>query len=1173
MELKQGNDITLRPENQTGIKLTRRFTTQGQDPFDQIEWETRDVEIVTPTTREVVYHASGLEFPKSWSQNATGVVSEKYFRVIKVTNGVTRHVRETSVRQMINRVVDTITSWGVTLGYFHHASGYVDTFRSELKHILVNQMAAFNSPVWFNVGTRGGMGTEQCSACFINSIEDNMESILQLSVTEGVLYKGGSGSGVNYSPLRSSREQLSGGGFASGPVPFIAKDDQNAGAIKSGGTTRRAAKMAILDIDHGDVLEFIRSKVNAERASHALIDAGFESDFRARWGAYAMVPFQNANHSIRVTDDFMRAVVNDKPWDLIARDGHTVIETLPAQQLWNEACVAAHECGDPGLQFDTTINKMHTTPKDGRIDASNPCCFVGDTLVETSEGRIRIDELQRMSEAGDEMPYAFAWDTYENLPVLRRIKKAWKAGSTKELMHVATDKGASLWCTPEHRFLLRNGKWVEAQNLQSGTRLRKIGRWSNAQRAGRYSLNHRATSACPSGTSIQARWMWEQAHGPIPPAMHVHHLNENPTDDRLSNLELRDSSEHQREHAQGASNPRFMEIRPEVLVEVYEDIELIPRQTHKNQPPVTPARWNAYIRRAGLVGQIPMAQSPSLGGRIQGMTWPQFEDFIEDHRDDVNDYVVLSVRSVSEVEQDVYDLEVDGVHNFSVADADCDHGIIVHNSEYMFLADTACNLASINLMKYRRSGGQMNYIDFEHTVDTMITAMEILVDGASYPTEKIAKNSEKYRTLGLGYTNLGAYLMSDGIAYDSDQGRKEAANIASLMTARAYGRSAEIAAHMGPFAAYDEVAMQGVMHQHRDAATTHRDEWDRTIALGEKHGYRNAQATVLAPTGTISFLMDCDTTGVEPVLSLKQIKKLVGGGTIEICNQRVGDALRSLGYNDVEVGVIEAYVLVNGTVVDSGLQDQHYGVFDSSFPEPREGRFLRPEAHVLMMGAIQPFISGAISKTCNVPNSATVEDVANLYELAWTQGLKSIALYRDGSKGSQPVTTQQVVETPQPVRRPMPTDADAKRHKFKIGSHSGYIHPGMYEDGSLGEVFIKMAKVGSTVQGLMDTIGVLTSLALQHGVPLELLVDKFSHASFEPSGWSKNPDVGFARSPIDYLFRYLGSKFLEKPELEATPETAVPKPDGQTCGRCGNLTQRAGSCATCRSCGWTEGCG
>ena len=860
--------------------------------FNQVEWEQRSAEIKNPETNETVFRADDLEFPTTWSHNCTALVAEKYFRYVEYefTNGVTeiRKKRETSVRQMISRVADTISPWGLELGYFAEDVEAVKVFRDELAAILLHQRAAFNSPVWFNVGTKRGIHrTEQISACFLLSVEDNMESILELAQIEGMIYKGGSGSGVNYSNLRSSREKLSGGGTSSGAVSFVKKDDSSAGAIKSGGGTRRAAKIAILNVDHGDIREFISCKVDAEKAAHALIDAGFDGDFRARHGAYSMVPFQNANHSVRVTDAFMEAVENDEGWALMARDGTTELEKVPARTLWKEICESAHFCGDPGLMFHDTANKWHTCPAHGCIRGCNPC------------------------------------------------------------------------------------------------------------------------------------------------------------------------------------------------------------------------------------------------------------------------------------------------------------------AEIQFLDDISCNLASINLTKFQHENGSLDLKTFNQCVDVLITAQEILVDGGSYPTKKIEENSSKFRPLGLGYTNLGAFFMNQGIPYDSDEARGTASHITSLMTARAYLQSSKLAEVKGPFEGYEanRKDMLGVIGMHQQQARLRApfrevsDAWQECVDHGRKHGFRNAQVTAAAPCGTISFLMDADTTGVEPELSLVKTKKLVGGGSIQVVNQRVEQALFSLGYNEFDIQNIADYVLEKGSVAGSELRKEHYPVFDSSFPEPVSGRFLRPEAHILMVAAVQPFLSGAVSKTCNIPQDSTSEDISRLYQLAWKQGLKSVALYRDGCKRTQPLQSsfteaesEKTVEQ-RGVRHKLPQDCESVRHKFAIGPHEGYIHVGKYPDGTIGEIFIKMAKEGSTVSGLMDSWGIMTSLALQYGMPVEKVIERFQHTCFEPSGWTDVAGVGHATSILDYVARWLEHKFI-KPAITVTKETTVtttihvPTLDsGMTCPDCGHTTQRAGSCSTCPTCGWTSGCG
>lgn len=884
-----------------GLKFWGKFAGCGSG-FAAVVWEKRDVEIKNPSTGEVVFSGKDLEFPSTWSLTACTLVAEKYFRMVKQPDGSKK--KETSVKEMINRVADTISQWGINGGYFgetpltHEQLDQVDIFRQELKYILVNQMAAFNSPVWFNIGTNlGEPGTEQSSACFILSVEDTMESILEVAKTEGMLYKGGSGSGINYSKLRSSRETLSVGGTSSGPVPFILKDDFNAGSVKSGGSHRRSAKLACLNADHGDILEFIQCKAKGEEVAHTLIDSGkFSSDFRDRWGAYAVAPFQNANHSVRVNDEFMEAVENNTEWMLKARDG-TPLQLFQASKLWEEIAKAAWFCGDPGLQFDTTINAWHTTPKSGLINASNPC------------------------------------------------------------------------------------------------------------------------------------------------------------------------------------------------------------------------------------------------------------------------------------------------------------------SEYMQLDNSSCNLSSINVLKFLGNDG-FDVMSYRHTIDIMTTAMEILVGFSKYPSPKIDEVTKRHRSLGIGLANLGALFMAKGLPYASQSAQALAGQLAAILTGRAYAQSSRMAAVVGPFAKFEEnrLAMMAVMRSHQAAlngalvsalgdevlwdAACH--DWEIAIDCGHQFGYRNAQASVMAPTGTISFLMDCDTTGVEPDLSLKKIKKLVGGGTLSIVNHGIERALEELGYSPTAVESIVAYVDRHGSVVGApGIAQKDLAVFDTSFPDPVGGRYIPWEGHIAMMAAIQPFVSGAISKTVNVPSTATVADVAHIYMTAWKKGLKAIAVYRDGCKRTQPLSTA-AEDKPLPAlntvsqgRRKLPSDCQAHRHHFKIGQQSGYLHIGTYPDGSPGEVFINIAKQGSTVSGLMDAIGVLTSVALQYGVPLDVLVEKFSHTQFEPSGVTSNEEIRVAQSPLDYIFRFLGQKYTEQDLTEEDMETTLEmtKPSismsatGTVCMNCGNTVQRAGSCMVCTVCGTTTGCG
>jgi ribonucleoside-diphosphate reductase alpha chain len=938
-----------------GLSIRRHFTVEGVHPFDAIEWELRDARIGHGD--KVSFEQRDVEFPKTWSQNATNIVAQKYFR-----GQLHSPARERSVKQMISRVAGTIAGWGAERGYF--ASGEdADTFEAELSHILLHQLAAFNSPVWFNVGFEE---SPQCSACFILSVDDEIESILAWNTKEGKIFRGGSGSGINLSKIRGSMEPLSKGGTASGPVSFMRGADAWAGTIKSGGKTRRAAKMVVLDIDHPDVRDFIWCKAKEEDKAAALRDAGFDMSIDGE-GFYS-IQYQNANNSVRVTEQFMRAVENDDDWHLTARvTGQPVGDPIPARQLMKEIAEAAWRCADPGLQYDTTINQWHTCPNSGRINASNPC------------------------------------------------------------------------------------------------------------------------------------------------------------------------------------------------------------------------------------------------------------------------------------------------------------------SEYMHVDDSACNLASLNLMKYRRADGTFDVESFEQVVDIIQLAQEIIVSPSSYPTEEIGRNARAFRQLGLGYANLGAYLMADGVPYDSDAGRGTAAAITALMTGRAYLGSARIAATIGPYERYGEnrEAHNGVMRMHRDASYAIPDStcvdtqlldaaratWEEAVRAGEVHGYRNAQATVLAPTGTISFLMDCDTTGVEPDFSLVKYKELVGGGQMTIVNRTVPLALQTLGYDAEQIEQIVTYIDEHDTIVGApGLAAEHLAVFDVAVGE----RAISHMGHLKMMGAIQPFLSGAISKTVNMPQSATVEDIADAYIQAWKLGVKALAIYRDGSKTAQALRTdaqqgateaaagltqdeldQAVVEAlaqAPPKRRRMPRERQSITHKFSIGGHEGYITAGMYEDGTIGEIFLTdIGKEGSTLRGMMNSFATAISIALQYGVPLETLVRKFSYMRFEPEGMTSNPEIPFAKSMPDYIMRWLASRFLDVDLQEelgiltkevrarkaaqdaasshlgdtagpaeganggssgapragtgtisgaSSPATTALTDEppvlpavrrgldlGPACQQCGGMMQRTGSCYTCASCGFNTGCG
>ncbi len=973
-----------------GLSFNRFFTKPGISPYDEIEWERRTA-LITDAKGNAIFEQKDVEVPKDWSVTATNIVASKY---LHGTLGTPE--RESGVRALVTRVAETIRDWGMSQGYFKTQEDGA-TFHDELSHILLRQYAAFNSPVWFNVGCDRiepnsdaqnwhwnpasarvefgvtGYSTPQCSACFINSVKDSLDSILTLAKTEGMLFKWGSGTGTNLSSLRSSTEGLSGGGTASGPLSFMKGFDAFAGVIKSGGKTRRAAKMVILNIDHPDIVDFIECKSKEEAKAHALISSGYDGSSPDS-DAYSSIFFQNANNSVRVTDDFMYSVLRDNGFTTRAvRDGRPM-QNFKAKDLLYKVSDATWRCGDPGMQYDTTINRWHTSKNTARINASNPC------------------------------------------------------------------------------------------------------------------------------------------------------------------------------------------------------------------------------------------------------------------------------------------------------------------SEYMFLDDSACNLASLNLLKFAPNG-TFDVEAYRHSVDVLITAQEILVDNAGYPTETIAKNSHDYRPLGLGYANLGALLMAAGLPYDSDAGRDYAACVTAIMCGEAYLQSSRIAEQCPALVPATEPTQKGlaetnlganvmpggacpgwyinrepfldVIRMHRASVNninktnvptplyeSSKACWDEALAHGEKHGYRNSQVTVLAPTGTIGFMMDCDTTGIEPDLALVKYKKLVGGGMIKIVNNTVPTALFKLGYDHDETDKIVSYIDATGTIEGApDIKDEHLAVFDCSFKPAKGTRSIHYMGHLKMMAAAQPFISGAISKTVNLPENASVEDIMESYLQAWKLGLKAVAVYRDGCKKSQPLsasgtttalskkgdaaaTAAHVEEEnlnapPRAVRHKLQEERASITHKFKVGDHEGYITVGLYPDGSPGELFITMAKEGSTVSGLMDSFALAVSIALQHGVPLKLFCEKFAHTRFEPSGWTGNPDIGFAKSIMDYIFRWLQLRFLTGQQgmlfenlrlrtpgavshtessgeangsvvADQRSEVRPPTPgsvhaadalaglidlgDAPTCSFCGSIMTRNGSCYRCGSCGSTSGC-
>ncbi len=1278
---------TLPAEKRLGLTFRRHFTKAGRHPYDELSWELRSA-VINDERGQPVFEQHGIEVPATWSQTATNIVASKYFR-----GQLGSREREASVKGLISRVVDTIRSWGDAQGYFATPED-LESFTDELTHLLVQQKAAFNSPVWFNVGIEKH---PQASACFINAVDDTMESILGLAKTEGMLFKFGSGTGSNLSGIRSSREPLAGGGTASGPVSFMRGYDAFAGVIKSGGKTRRAAKMVILNVDHPDVSEFINSKAEEERKAWALIDAGYDGSFNVKGGAYDSVFFQNANHSVRVTDEFMRAVVEDREWQTKYVLTGEPSETFKARELMKMMAEAAWQCGDPGMQFDTTINDWHTCANTGRINASNPC-VTGDTLVATAEGWRRIDSMVGKTArivGLDGQPH-----------VVTRIVPT----GTKPVFRLRTRAGYEVRITADHKVWTFERGDVAVRDLQIGEQLQLqgpgFGRRALGERlalavgvalgdgcltrsyaSGRRQESVILTMAVAEAGVLQAiagavneEKRLRRAVGieGNPGPVHVSAkgsgsrltFSSQPVVDLFKDLAILD---------QGSAGKRFTEAvfdldRPSlaaVLRGLFTADGTVANYRDKSQYVSLDSTSLEMLRQVQVLllgfgiksklyterrgGQTEARLPDGKGGtKVYGVqethslrisrtsrfifqreigfdsASPKAEALramnaeFGAYRDELTD----EIESIEPFgEEPVYDLTEEATHHFVA------NGLLVHNcSEYMFLDDTACNLASLNLMKFVGADGEFDPDGFRAACRTLITAQEILVDNASYPTPAIDRNSHDYRPLGLGYANLGVLLMDRGLPYDSDAGRAYAAAVTALMHGEAYAQSARVAAAMGPFAGYPRNAepMIRVIDKHRqhahmiDEAAVPKellrsalDVWDEAYTLGAQHGYRNSQVTVLAPTGTIGFMMDCDTTGIEPDIALVKYKKLVGGGVMKIVNQSVPGVLKKLGYAPSQVEDILKYIdekeMIEGA---PHVKEEHLPVFDCAFPPASGKRSIHYMGHIKMMAAVQPFLSGAISKTVNMPQGATPEEIANAYIESWRLGLKAVAVYRDGCKRSQPLSTSKdekagtaiqatLEQAPRPARHKLPDERHAITHKFSIAGHEGYITVGMYEDGKPGEIFLVMAKEGSTISGLMDAFATSISIALQYGVPLEALVEKFSHVRFEPSGFTKNPQIPFAKSITDYIFRYLASKFLSAEHQEAAgvqpsqdslkPMTGLPpasatvssgtgssasspgasfraQADAPPCHYCGSIMTRNGSCYRCANCGSTSGC-
>jgi ribonucleoside-diphosphate reductase alpha chain len=1326
-----GQSETHGTDHGRGLRFERHFTPPGSHAYDLVEWERRTAAIINEKG-VLIFEQRDVEVPRTWSQLATNVVAQKYFR-----GHVGKPDREHSVRQLVDRVVDTVGRWGREGGYFATEEDAAN-WEEELRWLLVTQHASFNSPVWFNIGVPGR--SQQASACFINSVQDTMESILELAKTEGMLFKFGSGTGTNLSVLRSSKEHLAGGGTASGPVSFMRGYDSFAGSIKSGGTTRRAAKMVILNADHPDVLEFINCKADEEKKAWALIEAGYDVGFNVPGGAYDSVQFQNANHSVRVSDEFMHAVERDEEWTVKAVTDGRPLQTHRARDIWQAMADAAWICGDPGVQFDTTIQSWNCVPNTGRINATNPC-FTGDALVHTNKGLIAFKELFERANRG-ELFKVYTHDlTNPDAPrdeVALTSPEAFMITGYHEVVRLSFSNGMEVRCTPNHRFFTRDRGYVRADQLTEHDRVVTLNHRATAVDA-RYELpvpcdaaEYRAKGDHTSlAVDLPERWTPEFAHylgwligdGFVSDRLEVAGTVYGTVEDQEvvlpghRELVAQMHGGFESRISKQGNGTQQLRIGRKAFARFFSALgvstgraasKVVPWSIEQAPPDIVASflqglfdadgcvrdgggkgryiglgsRSQAlvqgvqrllsafgissriyanerlepsfhYVRRDGE--EVAYASDgPAYDLRITGRSVRRFADEIgfslhskaerlarvlmnDQYRTDTT--VRLVQRTPDGVEL-TYNLTEPRNHSYVV------NGLVVANcSEFVFVDDTACNLLSLNLLKYQGSDGRFDVERFQRAVDVCFTAQEILVSNASYPTPAIAHNSERLRPLGLGYANLGALLMSMGLAYDSEEGRRYASAITAIMTGRAYSQSARMAEVKGPFEDFvaNREPMLAVMGRHRTAAygvqpggTTDdvvraaRGAWDEAVALGERLGYRNAQSSVLAPTGTIGLMMDCDTTGIEPELALVKYKKLVGGGLLKMVNGTVPQSLRKLGYDDEQVREIVQYIDEHDTIEGAPhLQDQHLDVFDCAFKPVSGVRSIAAMGHVRMMAAVQPFISGSQSKTVNLPTEATVEDIANAYMESWRLGLKCIAIYRDGCKRSQPLSTSRsdgkdtkavaTVEAPpeaRPVRRRLADERRSLTHKFDIQGHEGYVTVGLYDDGTPGEIFLTMAKEGSTISGLMDAFALQTSMALQYGVPLRMMVNKFSHVRFEPSGFTKNREIPIAKSLIDYIFRWLASRFLDPEDQDAvgilrrdanpaaiqppspTPPAAgdpravngttngttamkadsaqkltfVINADSPACADCGSITVRSGACYKCMNCGSTTGC-
>lgn len=1235
------------------LNFERMFTTAGKDPLDSIEWVVKDA-VIRGSGGKEKFRQNGVEVPSTWEDNTIAIVAEKYFRVIG-------GIKENSARQMFSRVASWMAVSGVDQGVFD--SDVAEIFYDELLYLLVNGMYAFNSPVWFNVGVQEN---PQCSACFIQSVDDTMESIVSLQRNEVMLFKGGSGTGSNLSNLRSSWEPLSRGGYASGPVSFMRGYDSWAGVTKSGGGTRRAAKLSCLNMDHPDILEqmngmagFITCKSDAEQQAHALYSTGkYSAEFNVAGNVYDRTWFQNANHSVRVTDDFMQAVSDNKNWNTVLKNGE-IHRTYPARRLFDAVSEAAWVCGDPGIQFDTATNKMHTCPSDGRINASNPCseylflddtaCFTGETRISTPHGLRRIADLFQLQQA--DFSILITTDVHSDVDS-RQLTAYRRAIITqvgqKPVVRMILKDGRSIRVTDDHKFLTEYGwKQVKDLNIDEDRLLLRQGGDpvifnSSSEEVARWQLLGWLT-----GDGVFSKDNTSLVFGPdeINTAKVLEGEFQRLIKDaggnvnRLPHLSTQTNGVIQIT-SQSLVLPGYLEgtYGMHQGTAIYKDV---PAKIHAISNDLKIAYLQGLFSADGSImtsGTEPMAMLASSApdllrsvqlllsdlGIISSISWihpsgrknPQGQLRIYNQqarkffsligmplseKKSAKIDIILSRPFLGELKNPrptkIVSIEADGVEMVYDVTEPVTHtliaeGIVAHN----------CNLGSLNLMKFLNANGKFVVGTFKHAVDIVITAKEIIVDASSYPTAKIAENSRRYRTLGLGFTNLGALLTFWGLPYDSDEGRKVTGAISSVMGGQAYLQSARLAAVQGPFQAYEanRVDMLNVITRHRAAVFALRQVptkvdsiysnlfleadhvWIAAYDLGKDVGFRNAQTTVIAPTGTISFLMGADTTGIEPMLGVVTYKKAIGEGFLTIPNSTISPALIRLGYSTSETMRILQHIVDKHNIHTApDFKKEHSPIFAEALGEWA----LRPEAHVDMMAAVQPFISGGISKTVNMPNKATKEDIAEIYTRAWNKGLKCVAVYRDGCKMSQPISTKVEEKKVSPLlwgsRKKLPKTREGKTHSFRVGDVEGYLTANVHPDGTLGEIFVRMSKQGSFVGGIVDSFAINFSMALQSGTPLDSLVDKFKGTRFEPSGFTGDTRIPIATSILDYIVRWLELEFLKPEQIDDTKTPSVATKasiqvidlSGNPCRTCGGLTKRTGSCYTCTSCGDTTGCG